>query len=142
MPTYHLHLVNVPEENTLTTVRWKCTSCGQFCDFSRPGFGEPSATETQYPEDGDIYFGNGGCVPVLLNVPNLTFWGYFTDAELVAIDANNTDAVKAGRFRLAQMNNGIPVNHPLVRGILLEFEGHNLLAAGRADEIITLCTQP
>lgn len=142
MTTYHLHLVNVPEENTQISVRWKCTACGQFVDFVRPGLGSPSATETEYPEDGDIYYGNGGCVPVLLNVANLTFYGYFTDAELVAIEANTSDAVKAGRFRLNQMTEGIPVNHPMVRGILLEFEAHGLLATGRADEIIAACSQP
>lgn len=139
MTTYHLHLINDAPENTALTVRWKCTSCGHYTDFSRPAFGSPSATETEYPEDGDTYYGNGVCVPALIHIPKEVFYGYFTDAELFALLTSELDTAIATRFRYSQYTTGIPINHPLLKNSMHELEGLGLLPVGRADEIINSC---
>jgi hypothetical protein len=120
-------------------VRWKCTACGAFCDFTREGLGTPFGTETIYPPDGDTYFGVGYCVPPLINISKEVFYGYFTDAEIVAINDSPNDMAKATMFRFQQWSS-IPINHPLITNSLLELEALGLLANGRAYEIITACS--
>lgn len=141
MTTYHLHLVNDAKENTALTVRWKCTSCGRFSDFSRPGTGEPHATETTYPDDIDTYLGGTECIPALVYVAKEVFYGYFTDDEIVAITESQSDQVKAAVFRFNQLSAGVPINHPLLILSMHEFETLGLLAVGRADEILILSAQ-
>lgn len=141
MTTYHLHLINDTAQNTAVTVRWKCTSCGQFCDFAREGLGEPHASETFYPDDGDVYLSpNGICVPSPLYVSKDVFFGYFTDTEIVAITNSATDNAIAAKFRFQNIANGIPINHPLVKMLLDGLEADKLLGTGRAAEIIAQCT--
>jgi hypothetical protein len=138
MTTYHLHLINDAAENTDVTVRWKCTSCGNFSDFAREGMGTPWASETVYPEDGDIYYGNGVCIPALIHIPKEVFYGYFTDAEIVAITTSINDVAKATVFRYQQLS-AVPINHPLLINTMHELENLGLIGVGRADEILTAC---
>jgi hypothetical protein len=133
MNTYHLNLINDPAQNTDTTVHWMCTACGNFTNFSREGF---SASESEYPEGGDQYWGNGECIPALRYIKAEEFYGYFTDAELVALTTSPHDVARATVFRLQQMVNGIPVNHPLLINSLRQLEGLGILAEGRTDEIV------
>jgi hypothetical protein len=139
MTTYHLHLVNDIPENTAVTVRWKCTSCGHFADFAREGLGTPWASETVYPDDGDVYYGNGMCIPALIYIPKEVFYGYFTDVEIVSINDSQHDTAKATRFRYQQLTTGIPINHPLVINTMHELEALGLLGINRADEILAAC---
>jgi hypothetical protein len=140
MTTYHLNLINDAPNNTETTVRWKCTVCGASCDFTREGLGTPFGTETIYPPDGDTYYGPGYCVPALVLVSKEVFYGYFTDAEIVAINDSPNDAAKATMFRYQQFSVNIPINHPLIINSLHELETLGLLGTGRASEIIAACT--
>lgn len=139
MPTVHEHLINVAEENTLTDVMWKCTSCGRKAGFNREGIGEPFASETTYPEDIDNYIGTE-CVPAPIYIPKATFYGQFSSGELINIIDSQDNEVRALVFRFNQLSdNGLPINHPIVTGGLAYCESYGLLAAGRANEIIAAC---
>ncbi len=137
--TAHLNLVNVPAENTETTVQWKCSACGSFSNFALEGLGTPFASTTTYPEDIDTYIG-GVCVPAPIYIPKLTFYSYFTDDEVVDIMDSLDGNVRAAVFRFNQIpEKEFPINHPLVRNTLMYFESLGLLAVGRTDIIIDAC---
>lgn len=140
MPTVHQHLVNVPEENTITDVMWKCTACGRKTGFNRLGIGEPHASETEYPEDIDTYIGLE-CVPAPIYVPKGVFYGQFSSVELISILDSQDTEVRALVFRFNQLseNDGIPINHPLVINGLNYVESLALIGTGRASEILAAC---
>lgn len=136
MPTVHEHLINVPEENTLTDVMWKCTSCGRKVGFNREGIGEPFASETTYPDDIDTYIGLE-CIPALIYIPKTTFYGQFSDGEIVAILDSSDSQARALAFKYEQISDsGVPINHPLVVNGLNYLEEIGLIGAGRASEIL------
>lgn len=139
MPTVHEHLINVAEENTLTDVMWKCTSCWRKIGFNREGIGEPFASETAYPDDVDTYIGTE-CIPALIYIPKTTFYGQFSSIELINIVDSQDSEVRALVFRFNQLSdNGMPINHPIVMGGLAYIESIGLLGAGRANEILSAC---
>lgn len=139
MNTIHEHLINIPEENTLVNVMWKCTSCGAKVGFNREGYGAPFASESEVPEDVDVYLGTV-CVPALIYIQKSTFYGQFSAIELVNIlDSKDVD-VRAIAFRFNQLSdNGMPINHPFVLRSLEYLETLGLLEAGRASAIIAAC---
>lgn len=139
MNTIHEHLVNIPQENTITDVMWKCTSCGARVGFNRLGIGVPFASETEVPDDVDVYLG-AVCIPALIYIQKSTFYGQFYDIELVSMMDHKDSEVRALVFRFNQMaDNGFPINHPLILRGLESLEQMGILASGRGAAIVAAC---
>lgn len=125
--------VLVAVSETDTTVRWECQVCHRYSDFSKPGFGEPSATMFSYPENVDSYMDPcpGEYVGASRNVLRNDFFGRFTSEELGNLETSQDHRIIG---MMVRMKNTDPIDlaDPTWLADLTYAEGQGLLTEGRA----------
>jgi hypothetical protein len=125
-------------DETDISVRWQCGVCYRETNFPKPGHGEPSATQFQFPENVDAYLDPCPGTYTGQTQRNITrddFLLRFATTELGAIETS-TDVRVKGMYARMMASTMIPLDHPTWASDLMHAEAQGCLDAGRATVII------
>lgn len=133
MTTHVLHAVDETNE----TVRWRCGVCQRDINFAKPGFGEPSATMFEFPENVDSYMDPcpGEYTGENRLISKSDFLDRFATEELGALNASTDARIRGMMFRVANAEN-VDLNHPQWLDDLTHAEAEGILNVGRTSVIL------
>ena len=128
------------ESQTTSMVTWRCSVCLRPIEFSKAGYGEPTATWNNINPDVDDWLGVCPGIPdvyVGRIMPRDEFMARFSSEELGAAVTSNDARVRGMILRL-ELQAIIPIDHPQVYSDLLYCESVTpvVLTSGRAAQII------
>lgn len=127
------------ESQTTETVLWRCRVCQIPINFSKVGFGEPTATTSTYPANIDDWM--GVCLGVYVYAGRLMakaeFMNRITSNEMGGLVSSNNQRIK-GLVKKLEMSDQIEVDHPELLNDLIQARTLGiLLDDNRPSEIVS-----